>query len=212
MEFTQEDLKQEILYWSKRLYEKGMSPATSGNVSIRTDKGIFVSASGVCLNDMNEDDIILIDYDGNILDGHKKPTSEKIMHSEIYTRRDDINAIIHCHCPVITAFCVAGLPINKPILPDFALMFDEIPLIPYFCPSTFELATKVADEFDKDHNVVLLQNHGVVFGADSLKNAFYGLEGLRAYVETYFGAEVLGGAKPLNKKSISQIRKLFLKN
>ena len=53
------------------------------------------------------------------------------MHSEIYTRRDDLSAIIHCHCPVITAFAVAGIPINKPILPDFALYFDEIPLIKY---------------------------------------------------------------------------------
>ena len=204
--------KQELLYWAKRVYEKGMSPACSGNISLKLDKNILISASGTCMYDMTENDVVLIDYDGNLIQGDKKPSSEKILHSEIYTKRDDINAIIHCHCPLITAFAVAGLPIKKPILPDFALYYDEIPLVPYFCPSSIELATSVGEAFDKGNNAVLLQNHGVVMGSDSLKNAFYQLELLRAYVETYFGAEVLGGAKVISKKNVAQIKKLYRKN
>jgi L-fuculose-phosphate aldolase len=107
MEHSVADLKNDIIYWAKRLYQKGMSPATSGNISIRIKNGIYISASGTCLNDLNEENIVLIDYEGNVKEGNKKPSSEKIMHSEIYTRRDDINAIIHCHCPLITAFAVA---------------------------------------------------------------------------------------------------------
>ena len=204
--------KQELLYWAKRVYEKGMSPACSGNISIKLDKNILISASGTCMFDMSEEDVVLIDYDGNLIQGNKKPSSEKILHSEIYTKRDDINAIIHCHCPLITAFAVAGQAIKKPILPDFALYYDEIPLIPYFCPSSIELATSVGEAFDKGNNAVLLQNHGVVIGADSLRNAFYQLELLRAYVETYFGAEVLGGAKAITKKNVAKIKELYKKN
>ena len=210
MEFREVGTKSDILYWSKRLYQKGMSPAKSGNISIKVKKGILISASGTCLNDMDENDIVLIDYNGNVLEGNKKPSSEKIMHSEIYTQRDDINAIIHCHCPVITAFAVAGVSIKKPILPDFALLYDEIPLVPYYCPSSIELAENVGKIFEK-HNVALLKNHGIVLGADTLQNAFYELEMLRAYAETYFGAEVLGGAKALSKKAVSEIKALYIK-
>lgn len=210
MEFREAGTKNEILYWSKRLYQKGMSPAKSGNISIKTAEGILITASGTCLNDMDENDIVLIDYDGNVKQGNKKPSSEKIMHSEIYTQRDDINAIIHCHCPLITAFAVAGIPMKKPILPDFALMYEEIPLIPYFCPSSIELASEVGKYF-KSNNAVLLKNHGVVLGADTLQNAFYEIESIRAYVETYFGAEVLGGAKSLSKKAVTEIKNIYSK-
>ena len=210
MEFSDSNPKESILYWSKRLYQKGMSPSTSGNISIKTNDGIMISASGCCLNDMDENDIILIDYDGNIKEGNKKPSSEKIMHSEIYTRRDDINAIIHCHCPIITAFAVAGVSIKKPILPDFALYWDEIPLIPYFCPSSIDLAMAVGACFEKN-NVALLKNHGIVLGDSSLQNAFYKLELIRAYAEAYFGAEVLGGVRAIPKKGVEEIKKLYRK-
>ena len=210
MEFNKKGTKEEILYWSKRLYQKNMCPSRSGNVSIRTPDGILISASGVCLNDMSEDDIILIDYDGNVLDGAKKPSSEKIMHSEIYTIRDDINAIIHCHDPYLTAFAVAGVPITKPILPDFALMYDSIPLVKYYCPSTLDLAVEVGKTFEKT-NVALLKNHGVILGSDSLQDAFYELECLKSYVEIYFGAEILGGAKSLTKNNVAEIKKLYSK-
>lgn len=210
MEFSDSNAKESILYWSKRLYQRGMSPSTSGNISIKVDNNIMISASGVCLNDMDQNDIVLIDYDGNVKSGTKKPSSEKIMHSEIYTRRDDINAIIHCHCPMITAFAVAGVSIKKPILPDFALYWDEIPLIPYYCPSSIDLAVAVGKCFEKN-NVALLKNHGIVLGDTSLQNAYYKLDLLRAYVEAYFGAEVLGGACAIPKKGVNEIKKLYRK-
>ncbi len=207
MEFVQTGVKNEILYWGKRLYQKGMSPSTSGNISIKTKEGILITASGTCANDLSEDDIVLIDYDGNLKDGNKKPSSEKIMHSEIYTLRNDINAIIHCHCPLITSFAVAGIPIKKAIIPDFVYEFDEIPLVPYFCPSSIELAQSVGKRFEK-YNAVLLKNHGIVIGDVNLQQAFYKLEIIRNYVEIYFGSQVLGKTCLLNRKQQNEIKNL----
>ena len=204
------EAKQQIIRIGEKLGSKNMSPGTSGNISIRFGENILITGSGTCLYELSEDDIVLMDYNGNLLNGNKKPSSEKIMHSEIYTKRDDINAIIHSHCPLITAFAVAGKVINKTILPDFALLFGEIPIVPYFCPSSIELATTVGEYFEK-YSAVLLKNHGVVIGADSLQNAFYKLEFLRSYVETYFGAEVLGGAKKLTKKDILEVKQVYKK-
>ena len=209
MEYFEVGTKKDILYWSKRLYQKGMSPATSGNISVRTDKGILISSSGVCLNDMDEDDIVLIDFDGNLLEGNKKPSSEKFLHAQIYDLRDDINAIIHSHCPYITAFACSDKTIEVPILPEFIFYFDKIPKAPYGLPSSMQLAIDTAECFKKS-DVVLMQNHGVVCGANTLQQCFYSLESIRAYAETYFGTQVLGGYKKLTKKQINEIRKLKL--
>ena len=207
MDFINKGTKQDVLYWSKRLYQKGMAPATSGNISTKTNDGILISAKGTCLNDMDENDIILIDCEGNIKKGKKKPSSEKIMHCEIYKRRSDISAIIHSHCPVIGAFAVSGVEISKPILPDFCYMFDKIPVVPYFCPSSIELAQAVGEYFE-EYDAILMQNHGIVVGSDNLQSAFYILESIRTYCETYFGAEVLGGAKNISKQGIKEIKQL----
>lgn len=204
-----ESAKKEIIYWAKRLYDKNMSPARSGNISIKFENGILISATGTCLGDLEENDIVFTDYNGKVLSGDKKPSGEKTMHSEIYTKRDDINAIIHCHCPVISSFAVANTEINEAIMPDFVVLFGKIPIIPYFCPSSIELAEAAGKMFEK-YNVILLQNHGVVAGAKTLKDAFYLLETLRAYCETYFGAQVIGSAYKLKKKDINEIKKLFL--
>ncbi len=203
--------KENIIYWAKRLYERQMSPSTSGNISIKTNQGILITASGTCACDLEKDDIVLIDYNGNLVEGNKKPSSEKIMHCEIYTKRDDIGAIIHCHCPVICAYCVAGVPMKAPILPDFAVLYDEIPIVPYYCPSTIELAQVIGEYFEDGYSAVLLKNHGIVLGANDLKSAFYQLDLIRAYAETCFGAEILGGAKPISKKEVQELRMLYRK-
>lgn len=207
MEYFEAGTKKDILYWAKRLYQKNMSPGTSGNISVRTPEGILISASGVCLNDMDENDIVLIDFDGNLIQGQKKPSSEKFLHAQIYETRDDINAIIHSHCPYITAFACAGKTINEPLLPEFVFYFDKIPLAPYGLPSSLQLADDTAKCF-LNSDVVLMQNHGVIAGSNSLQHAFYNLESLRAYAETYFASQVLGGHKVLNKKQVEEIRKL----
>lgn len=207
MEYFEPGTKKDIIYWSKRLYQKGMTPATSGNISVRTKEGILISSSGVCLNDMDEDDIVLIDFDGNLMEGNKKPSSEKFLHTQIYEMRDDINAIVHSHCPYITAFACSKKMINEPIMPEFVFYFDKIPTAPYAVPSSINLAVDTAEYF-KNSDTVLMQSHGVVSGGQSLQQVFYNLESLRAYSETYFGAQVLGGHRILNKKQINEIRKL----
>jgi L-fuculose-phosphate aldolase len=208
---TMEDLiknaKQDLLYWAKRLYQKGMSPGTSGNISLRVPQGVLISSTNVCLNDMGEEDVVLIDLDGNVLDGSKKPSSEKFLHTEIYELRDDINAVIHSHCPYITAFSVANEAMAAPIIAEFVFYFEKVPVAPYGLPSSIKLAQDTAKYFDK-HNAVLMANHGAVVGQNTLKECFYTLEHLRAYAETYFAAHILGKPKVLNKKQIEEVKRL----
>lgn len=211
MKITEKEAKKELLYWSKRLYDKGFSPATSGNISIKINDKILISASGTCLGDITESDVAKTDLSGLALKGSKKPSSEKVMHAKIYSKRNDINAIIHSHCPIITSFAVAGFELNKPILPDFALLFSKVPICPYYCPSSIELAEVCSDLFKEGNNAVLLKNHGVIIGANNLKNAYYLLETLKMYCEIYLNAHTLGGIKTLTKKNVQEIEKLYKK-
>ena len=112
---------QEILYWAKRAYGAKMVPGTSGNISLlcpvtKTDSAMLLSASGVCLGDMEARDIAVLNSEGKVLN-NVKPSSEKLMHLEIYKKRPDIKAIIHIHCPYATSFAVCHKEMNEPILP-----------------------------------------------------------------------------------------------
>ncbi|MBQ3102301.1 class II aldolase/adducin family protein [bacterium] len=201
--------KEELIYWAKRLYYRGLSPATSGNISVLgEDNKILISSSGSCLGDLVDSDIVTIDFDGTQLSKGKKASGEKHLHSAIYEARPDVEAVIHSHCPYITAFAVAGVPIKDAILPEFVYQFGEIPIAKYATPSSFELVDNCLAYFKKGHNIVLMKNHGVIIAGPDLRTCFMGLESVRAYAETYFGAMVLGGVQKLNAKQISEINKL----
>lgn len=200
-------IKEELIFWAKRLYFKGLSPATSGNISVRVGNDVLITASGTCAGDLVKEEIVLIDANGNSKSGGN-PSSEKFMHIAIYDERDDINAVVHSHCPYITSFAVNGIPIKDPILPEFIYQFEEIPIVKYETPSSIKLANNVAKMFKKGYSATLMENHGIIVGAKDLKTAVYMLESIRTYAETYFGAMVLGGVQKLNKKQIEEIRKL----
>ena len=77
--------KQEIIEFGKQLYEKDLTFATSGNISVKTDDGILITASGTSLGRLEEDDIVLMDFDGNVI-GAGKPSCEKMLHVEVYNQ------------------------------------------------------------------------------------------------------------------------------
>lgn len=204
---NREELKLEIIKYGKKLGEKNMTPATSGNISVRCGENVLISGSGTCLADMEQNDIVLIDKQANVIEGTKKASSEKNLHNAIYAMRPDINAIVHCHSPYVSAFAVAHVPLSKPIISENVFYFGEIPLAPYALPGSDKLVENTAPYFVK-HNAVLLANHGIIIGADSLKNAYYLMETAETFAQIYLNSMLLGGAKELSKPEIDEIYKL----
>ena len=198
------EIKKQIIKYGKKLGEKNMSPATSGNISVKTGNNILITGSGTCLADLCEDDIVLIDKNANIVDGNIKPSSEKNLHNAVYAIRPDINAIIHCHAPYTSAFAVCRIPLSKPIISENVFYFGEIPVAEYALPGSEKLVENTAKFFAK-HDAVLLANHGIVIGAKDLKNAYYLMETAETYAQIYLNSMLLGGAKELNKKEIEEI-------
>lgn len=201
------EIKQQIIKYGAKLGEKNMSPATSGNISVRYGENVLITCSGTCLGELDEKDIVLIDKDANILDGGKKPSSEKNFHNAIYAIRNDVNAIVHCHSPYASTFAVCHKPLSKPIICENVFYFGEIPVADYALPGSDKLVENTAKYFSK-HNAVLLANHGIVIAAKDLKNAYYLMETAETFAQIYLNSLLLGGAKELGKKDIEEIYEL----
>ena len=163
---------EEIVNVSKYLYNNKLAAGKAGNVSARF-KGkdgdvIAITPTLKSLYELNEEDIVLVDLEGNVLT-KGKPSSEVDLHLEIYKKRNDVNGIVHTHSPHATGFAFSSKrikrhegfgAINTPFLED----------IEYETPGTMKLA-KSASEAIGDEDVLILKQHGVLCVGDSLKEA-----------------------------------------
>lgn len=202
-----ENLKQQLVKTAKKLKEKGFSPGFSGNISIKCGRHFLITPSGLSLDDFKEEDVVLVDENCKIIDGTRKPSSEIKLHFEVYKNRPDIGAIIHCHSPKASAFAVADIPLSQPILAENVFHLGEIPVAKYYLPSSVEVAKETAKYFDS-HDVVLMQNHGVVVGAKTIKEAYYKMETVEYTAEVILNAKILGNITELTPDEVQEVLEL----
>lgn len=200
-------VKNELIEYGKLAGVKDFTPGFSGNLSARCGNKILITATGTANGYLSEDDFALIDFEGNIIDGNKKPSSEKMLHVEFYNQREDINYIFHVHSPYLTAFSAAGKALDKNILAEIVYCFDYIPLAEYALPGSKELVENTS-KFFKDFDVVLMANHGVIVGGKDVKDAYLKLELCEAYAQTVLFSNLLGGAKMLPSEEVKKIYSL----
>lgn len=171
---------QEIIDTGNNIYQKNLISGKSGNISKRI-KGsygdiIAITPTLKSLSGLNQEDIVLVDLDGNTLTSGK-PSSEVNMHLEIYKKRDDVNAIVHTHSPYATGFAFSNKSIKR--FEGFGEIINPyLPSIEYEKPGSSELA-KNASECIGDSDVLVLKNHGVICVSENLKEA----QSLAVFVE-----------------------------
>ena len=197
-------LVQEIIKFGKIAGEKGYTPGISGNVSVRCDEGILITASGSANGYLEPEDVVLIDLEGNVVQGSKKASTEKFLHLEFYKKRPDVNSVFHVHSPYLTAFASSHTALMDGVSPEIIYCFGEIPLAQYAIPGSQELVTHTAKYFDKC-DVILMANHGVIIGGRSVKDAYLKLELVEEYAKTIICTKFLGGAKILPDEEIEKI-------
>jgi L-fuculose-phosphate aldolase len=162
----------EIIDVSNEIYDKGLVSGKAGNISARF-KGengdiIGITPTLKSLSDLSEEDIVLVDLDGNVLT-RGKPSSEVNMHIEIYKKRPDVNGIVHTHSPYATGFAFSSKRLKR--LEGFGeIKTPYLPYIEYEKPGTDELAKSASEGLGKE-DVLILKNHGVICVSDSLKEA-----------------------------------------
>ena len=172
------DLKREIVRFSKIMYEKGYIVASDGNMSARVDVDRYlITPSGKRKGELKEEEILLINNHGTVIEGTLKPSIEIWMHIWIYETRPDVNAVVHGHPPYATAFSFHMPREYEPLVPEIKEYLGPFGFVPYRAPGSRELAELVREKCS-DHNVLILHKHGVVTLGESLEDAFNRLERL----------------------------------
>lgn len=197
----------DLIKYGKLSGKKGFTPGLSGNISARYNDNIIITTSGSANGYLDEEDFVVIDFEGNVVQGNKKPSSEKMLHIEFYKKRPDINYILHVHSPYLSSFASCGIALDEPIMAENVFYFGQIPLAEYGLPSSMDLVDKTSKYFN-EYDVVMMANHGVIVGDKSLKGAYLKLELAESYAQVVLNTKILGGAKLFNKEQVAEIYEL----
>ncbi|HPE56215.1 MAG TPA: class II aldolase/adducin family protein [Bacteroidales bacterium] len=207
MNFEKE--KSEVAATMKRLYDRGLSTASGGNVSMRIKDGILITASQTDKGLIDASQVGLIDQDGKVMSGDLKLSMETGMHLAIYAKRPDINAIVHAHPVFATSFAISGKIIKTNLSGESRAVLGEPAFAEYALMGTQHLADLVAGASLKS-NAVLMRNHGVITLGSSLFQAYDRMEVLEASAKMTFITEFLGGSHDLTVEQLKEIDNLFI--
>ncbi len=194
----------DLIKYGKLAGDKNYTPGYSGNLSARYGENVIITTSGSANGYLTEDDFVLIDFEGNVVDGKGKPSSEKFLHLEFYKKRPEVNYVIHVHPVYLSAFASVGKDLTAPVMPENVFYFGQIPLAEYGLPGSMDLVEKTA-KFFEGYDAVLMANHGVIIGSKTLRDAYMKLELAESYAQTIAVCEILGGAKHLTNEQVKEI-------
>ena len=205
---TEAQLRADIVEVGRRMYARGYTASNDGNISVRLDAGrLLMTPKSVCKGFMDPAMMCITDLDGKKLAGERDPSSEMQMHLEVYRQRPDVNAVVHAHPPVATAFAVAGIPLDRAVLAEVVTTLGSVPIAEYATPSTKELPEAVR-KYVKAHDGMLLANHGALtLGAD-LFAAYYKMETIEHFANISFVARMLGGERLLSRDEVLRLQGL----
>lgn len=207
-----ENLKKELLQVAKEAERSGLCRHKSGNFSIRDKKSnlVVVTPAGVDRNELIHEQICVVDMEANVIErlGDMKPTSELLMHLQIYKTREDVNVVVHTHSKFATSFAVLKKPIPSIVYECSVLGLKEgiIPVADYGTPGTTALSNSIIEPIQKA-DVVLLENHGVVTVDRNSKEALLKANYVEELAEIYYRALMMNGGKEPNTVSLDEIQK-----
>jgi len=191
------------------LHHKNMLAACDGNISYRCDENtILITPSGKPKFLLDEKDIAVIDIDGKVIKG--KPSSEMLMHLEVYRMRPDAKAVIHAHPPTAVAYSIAhpdAGEIPGKSFSELILAVGKLPIVPFQMPGSPEMGTAL-HPYIKHSKVMVLARHGAIsFGGD-LVEAYNGMERLEHSCEILLKAQSFGAITELDVQTVEQLYSL----
>lgn len=201
--------KKEVAYFMRRLYKRGLTTTSGGNISLRlSDNVILVTPSQTDKGRMKAEDVVRVDRQGRKLSQGPNPSMETAMHLAIYRQRPDVNCIVHAHPPFSTSFAVAHKNINTAIMGEAYAIVGKPVVAEYALMGSTSLAENVA-EAAANAQVILMANHGVMALGKSLLEAFDRLEVLENCARIELAAKSVGGAISLEKSDLMAIEDLM---
>lgn len=182
----------EIVETMNRLYYHGMTTTSGGNLSIMDEHGVlWISPTGVDKGNLTRDDIMQVLPDGSFA-GRNRPSVEYPFHLSVRRVRPELRAVLHAHPTPLVAFSLMRLIPDPTLLPDTAGLCGKISMATYAIPGSQTLGDYISGEFAKGYNTVMLENHGVVIGAPTMREAFRMFETLDFTARVQIAAATLG--------------------
>jgi len=198
-----EDLAQTL----RRIYDLGLTTTSGGNLSLRSDAGsIWITPAGLDKGELRPDQVARVDAcDDDTPDQPSPPvpSSELPFHRAIYAARSDLRAIVHAHPVSLVAFSIVGqVPDTRVSAHGYALC-GTVGFAPYALPGSRLLGERIASTFARGFDCVVLENHGVVVGGTTLRQAFERLEALDLCARSILRARTVGREELLSSDDIA---------
>lgn len=195
---NRDEAREAVLVSAKNAFAAKLFAGTSGNLSVRISDENLVAITPTCIRyeTMKFEDIVLIDFDGNIVEGRHKPSSEWQMHLEVMRQMSSVNAVVHTHSPYATAFAVVHRRIPQVLIEMIPFLGGDVPLADYAQPGTLELGKNAVRALGHDRFGCLMANHGVLTIGETIAQAYLRAE----YVED--AAKICAYAEGLGKPVI----------
>ncbi len=181
---SERDLRELICHVGRLMYQQGYVDGTGGNISARlAEDRILMTPSGLATGFLAPDQLVIVNLAGERVDepdeanAELRPTSESSMHLECYRQRDDVMAVVHAHPPTAIALTLAGFDFQQCLIPEMVVLLGLTPTAPYSTPSSKENRDAIS-HLIREHDVIMLSNHGSLTVAKSLWDAYFLLESL----------------------------------
>src|SRR5262245_11690092 len=205
---TESQLRADIVEVGRRMYARGYTASNDGNISVRLGLDrLLMTPKSVCKGFMTPDMMCITDLDGRKIQGDRDPSSEMLMHLEVYRQRADVQAVVHAHPPTATGFAVAGIPLDRAVLAEVLTTLGSIPIAEYATPSTKELPEAVR-KYSKAHDGMLLANHGALTVGADLFAAYYKMETVEHFAKISLVARLLGRENLIAREEVLRLQEL----
>lgn len=165
-------LREEVCQANKELQKNNLVLWTSGNVSARDPETgyVVIKPSGVLFEDLTPESIVVVDLDGNVIEGDFKPSVDTTSHLYVYKHRADINGMVHTHSPYATSFAITGEPIEIYTTTSAAVFGGTIPISDFATIGEEEIGKEIVEKIG-DSTAILIRNHGVFTIGENYESA-----------------------------------------
>jgi len=188
------------------MHRGGYIAGGDGNVSMRLDeRRLLTTPTGLNKGFLEPRNLVVTDLEGVRLEGELEPSSEVRLHVRAYRVRPDVEAVVHAHPPLCTAFSLAGVSLAKCVLPEIVIQLGAIPTAPYATPGTESLPEAVADYLSR-YDAVIMERHGSITVGRDLNDAYNKLEKIEHTAKITLAAMQLGEVSPLPPEELERLR------
>ena len=199
--------RDEIMRTMERIYRYRMTTTSGGNLSIRDAGGeIWITPARVDKGSLTRADIVCVAPDGSV-EGPHRPSSEFPFHQAVYDVRPDLRAVVHAHPVALVAFSICHETPDTRLFHQAHAVCGRIGFAPYALPGSRQLGTNIAAAFQAGCDSVILENHGVVVGGESLAQAFQRFEAFEFAAKTAIKARQTGTVRYLTDAQLEQVRR-----